>query len=82
MTLAFTPLYDPLPALFPAMDDYWLWLVVPLVVAISLVYKGTRVAKLQTLAREAAVMSLQILLLMGVAAMALSAAYWVAVRAL
>lgn len=64
------------------MDDYWLWLVVPLVLAISVVYKGTRVDRLNKLPREAAVMSAQILLLMIVGAVVLGSAYWAAVRVL
>jgi hypothetical protein len=82
MPLAFTPLFDPLPAIFPGMDDYWLLLVIPLVIAISVVYKGTRIKNLRTLPREATVMTTQILVLMVVAATALWGLYWVAVRVL
>jgi hypothetical protein len=82
MLLAFVPLYDPLPALFPNYDEYWLWLVVPLVVAISIVYKGTRIEKLRRLPWETVVMSVQILALMVVASIMLGAAYWAAIRVL
>jgi len=82
MVLAFTPLFDPLPALYPGMDDYWLWLVVPLVVAISVVYKGTRVKELRALPKAAMVMTVQILVLMVFAAVALGGLYWAAVRVL
>jgi hypothetical protein len=82
MLLAFIPLYDPLPALLPNMDEYWLWLVVPLVVAISVVYKGTRIEKLRRLPWDTCVMSVQILMLMVVASIVLGAAYWAAIRVL
>lgn len=80
--LAFTPLIDPLPALYPGMDDYWLWLVLPLVLAISIVYKGTRIKSLQALPKEATIMTVQILFLMAIASVALAAIYWAAVRVL
>jgi hypothetical protein len=69
--LAFTPLVDPLPAIFPALDNYWLILVIPLVIAISVVYKGTLVATVKRLPKEAATMTAQILILMVVASLAL-----------
>ena len=78
--LAFTPLIDPLPALYPWMSDYWLLLAVPLVLAISVVYKGTRIKKLKRLGWEAGVMSMQILVLMALAAAALDGLYWVWLR--
>jgi hypothetical protein len=71
--LAFTPLVDPLPALYPNLDDYWLWFVIPLVIAISVVYKGTRVYRVRRLPAEAAMMAAQILILMVVASVALYA---------
>jgi hypothetical protein len=80
--LAFTPFFDPLPALFPGMDEYWLLLVIPLVVAISLVYKGTRMKELRGLPKDAAIMSVQILVMMVFAAVALGGLYWAAVRVL
>ncbi|MGN6370594.1 MAG: hypothetical protein ACTHN5_20265 [Phycisphaerae bacterium] len=80
--LAFTPLFDPLPALFPNLDEYWLFLVIPLVIAISLVYKATRLKELSTLPKHAAIMSVQILVLMTFAAILLAALYWSAVRVL
>ena len=74
--LAFVPLYDPLFALFPGMGNYWLWLVIPLVVVISVVYKGTRVESVKALPKEAAVMSAQLILVMGSAAVVLACGYW------
>ena len=78
--LGFVPLYDPLSALFPGMSDQWLWLVVPLVVVICVVYKCTRIEKLKNLPRDAAIMSAQIMVVMGVAAVVLYFGYWTYVR--
>ncbi len=75
--LAFMPLYDPLPALFPGMSEQWLWLVIPLAVAISVVYKCTRVPDLKTLPRDAARMSLELIVVMAFAGFVLAAGYWV-----
>lgn len=74
--LAFTPLFDPLPALYPGMSEQWLWLVIPLVVAICVVYKCTRVKELKTLAKEAAVMSAELIAVMIFAGFVLAAGYW------
>jgi len=78
--LAFTPLYDPLPALYPGMSDQWLWMVLPLVVAISVVYKTTRLEHLKSLPRDAAIMSAQMLLVMAFAAVLLACGYWAYLR--
>ena len=78
--LAFTPLYDPLTALFPGLSDFWLMLVLPLVVAISVVYKCTRIERLADLPKEAAVMSVQIIVVMLFAALILAMGYWGYVR--
>jgi len=78
--LAFRPLYDPLFALFPGMSDHWLWLVLPLVIVISLVYKCTRIKDLKDLPKAAAIMSAQIFVVMAVAAGILATAYWAYVK--
>ncbi len=78
--LAFTPLYDPLPALYPGMSDQWLWMVLPLVIAISVVYKATRLERLKDLPRDAAIMSAQMLLVMAFAAVILASGYWAYLR--
>ena len=80
MMLGFSPLFDPLPALYPWMSDYWLVLVIPLVIAISVVYKGTRVEPLQRLPMQVLLMTTQILVLMVVAAIALDGLYWIWLR--
>ena len=74
-TLAFRPFYDPLFALFPHLSDHWLWMVIPLVVAISVVYKCTRVKDLKLLPRDAAIMGEQIVVVMALAAVVLAAGY-------
>ena len=80
--LAFTPLMDPLTAVYPGMSDYWLWLLVPLIVVISTVYKGTRVENLKSLPLGVLVMSFQILLFMTAAAVGVAGIYWVLIRVL
>ncbi|HVX84554.1 MAG TPA: hypothetical protein VH253_07035 [Phycisphaerae bacterium] len=75
MILAFTPLIDPLTALFPHMDSFWLWLVVPLVIAISIIYKGTRMENLRKLPSHVFIMSFQILIVMIAAAILLDLFY-------
>ena len=78
--LAFTPLLDPITALAPDLDRYWLVLVIPLVVAISVVYKGTRVSELAHLPRAAGKMILQVLIVMTAAALAIQALAFVMTR--
>jgi hypothetical protein len=74
---SFVPLYDPLFALFPGMGNYWLWLVIPLVVVVSVVYKGTRVASLKTLAKDATRMSVELMAVMAFAGVVLALGHWV-----
>ncbi len=78
--LAFTPLYDPLSGLYPGMSNYWLWLVLPLVVAVSIVYKCTRIPNVRDLPKAAALMSFQIIVVMAFAAFILAAGYWAYIR--
>jgi len=73
--LAFTIFYDPLPALFPAMSNYWLWLVVPLVLAISVVYKCTRIEDVRKLPGQALIMTGQVLMVMAFTAVLLAVGY-------
>ncbi len=77
---AFVPMYDPITAIFPELSAYWLWFSIPLALAISVVYKGTRVEKLKTLPGEAAIMTAQLLFVMVLAAAVLAAGYWGYVR--
>ena len=78
--LAFMPLLDPLTALYPNLSDAWLALVIPLIVIICIVYKTTREKELCKLPRAALVMSVQILILMALAAAALQGIYWLTIR--
>ena len=78
--LAFTPLYDPITSIYTGIDDYWLWLVIPLVIAIAIVYKGTRIEKLKQLPLAVGILSFEIILGMAFAALALGVFYHVAVR--
>ena len=73
--LAFIPLYDPLPALFPHMSEWWLVLVIPLVFVISLVYKCTRTENLAELPKTTVIMTAQILIVMTIAALGLYAVF-------
>jgi hypothetical protein len=62
-TLAYRPFLDPLP-----VDDFWLALMIPLVVAIALVYKAVKLDDYARLWRHTAVLALQIAGFMGLAA--------------
>ena len=73
--LAFTPLIDPLTAIYPGMDRYWLLLLIPLVIVICLVYKGTRVRDIKDLPKAAAIMVGQVFIVMTVAALVIYGVY-------
>ena len=66
LTLGFRPFLDPLP-----MDRYWMLLLLPLVIGISVVYKTIKVDRLEKLPREASVLAAQIVAFMVMAAVAL-----------
>jgi len=66
LTLGFRPFFEPLP-----MDRYWMLLLIPLVVGISVVYKTVKVDRLDKLPREATALALQIVAFMAMAAAAL-----------
>lgn len=61
--LAWKPFLQPLP-----VDDYWLLLLGPLVVAICLVYKAIKVENLDQLPRQTLNLTLQFVALMAIAA--------------
>lgn len=61
--LAYRPFLDPLP-----VSDYWLALLVPLVLVISVVYKTIRLSDLSKLPRQATVLAVQIVGFMVLAA--------------
>jgi len=57
--LAYTPLVDPLP-----YEPYWLVLLLPLVLAIALVYKAIKSPTLATLPQQAVRLAGEILMFM------------------
>jgi len=65
-TLGYRPLLDPI-----AVDDYWLVLLLPLVFAISLVYKTIKLDDLTHLPRQAIYLASQIVAFMVLTASAL-----------
>ena len=65
-TLGFRPFLDPLP-----IDLYWMILLIPMVLAISVVYKTIKTDRLGKIPRESAVLAAQIVAFMIMAAAAL-----------
>lgn len=65
---AWRPFLDPLP-----VDDIWLVLLVPMVIAIAVVYKTIKTENIKTLARDSVNLSFQIGLFMVAAAVILLA---------
>ena len=63
VVLAFRPFMEPLP-----IDRYWMLLLVPLVIGVSVTYKAIKVDRLEKLPRESAVLVLQIIAFMVMAA--------------
>ncbi len=57
------PVLDPLP-----VDTYWLWLMLPLVVGVAVVYKALKVNDLAKLPSQALTLVVQLVVLMAVAA--------------
>ena len=55
--LAWTPFLAPLPF----VQGSWLWLVIPLVFGISMMYKAVRVEHLKDYWKQVAIMTLQVL---------------------
>jgi hypothetical protein len=60
---AWRPLLDPMP-----VDTYWMWLMVPLIVGIAVVYKALKVDDLAAVPSQALVLATQLVLLMAAAA--------------
>lgn len=56
-----TPLIDPLYERVPHLTVYWMWLVVPLVLVISVVYQTARVAHVSAVPIASLWMSLKII---------------------
>lgn len=76
----YRPFIDSIQAIAPDITSYWLWLLLPLVVAIAVVYKGTKVHKVSELPWAATKMSLQIVFYMALAAVGLWGMTALAVR--
>ena len=66
MTPAYVPFYDPLP-----VWDYWIWLLIPLCLGVSIVYKAIRIERLADVPKQALIITLWILGGMAAAAVAL-----------
>lgn len=62
-TLAAWPLHYPLP-----LDAYWVWLLLPLVAAIAIVYKTLKVEDLREVPGQAAYLFVQVLVFLALAA--------------
>jgi len=82
MMLGYRPFFDSLELVIPHLSDYWLLTLVPLVVAICIVYKGTKVPAVAELPVAAGKMAVQILIAMALAAVALTAIYLLITRAM
>ena len=70
-TLAWRPFLEPLP-----IDAAWLWLCVPLVLGVAVVYKTIKLPDLRDLPRESLKLAGQVLLFMTLAAGALTLLTW------
>jgi len=66
VSLAYVPFRDPLP-----LHDYWMWLLFPLVVGVAVVYKAIKLDDLSMLPKQAAWLTMQIVVFMILAATAL-----------
>ena len=62
-TLAYRPFLDPIP-----LDGYWMLMLLPIALAISIIYKCTKLKDLSQLPRQAATMTVQIVVFMAAAA--------------
>ncbi|MEM9753050.1 MAG: hypothetical protein AAF916_06655 [Planctomycetota bacterium] len=70
-TLTWRPFLEPLP-----IDSGWLWLCVPLVFGVAVVYKTIKLPNLRDLPKEALKLGTQVLLFMALAAGALTVLTW------
>ena len=68
---AYRPFIDTLEQGLAGADAMQIYFVIPLIIAISIVYKATKVANLRDLPRHAAIMSGQILVVLVLAAIGL-----------
>ncbi|QDU73022.1 hypothetical protein [Mucisphaera calidilacus] len=66
LTLAWRPFLDPLP-----LENHWLWLMIPLALAVALIYKAIKLPDLSQLPAQTLVLSSQIIAFMVLVAAAL-----------
>lgn len=66
---AWTPFLDPIPVW---ADSVWPWLLLPLAIAVSIVYKSIKCRSVRQVPREATVITVWIILGMIAAAVALA----------
>ncbi len=64
MKLTWRPLLDPMP-----IDALWLWLSLPLILVICIVYKAVRLHDLSLLWRQSAWLAVQVMAFFGLVAM-------------
>lgn len=60
----YTPFLNSLQALWPNISAYWLWSIIPLVIAICIVYKGTKLDDLRQLPWAACKLTIIVLFVM------------------
>ena len=65
-TLAYRPFLEPIP-----LEGFWLLLLVPLILAVAIIYKSVKIENMALLPRQAVMMAAQILAFMVMAAAAL-----------
>jgi NAD/NADP transhydrogenase beta subunit len=72
LPLAYTPFVDGLP-----VWNYWMWLILPMIVGVSIVYKCVKCAKMSEVPKQAAIIAVMITLGLLAAAIALAAVTWI-----
>lgn len=72
----YTPFVNSLQAVWPNISAYWLWSIIPLVIAICIVYKGTKVEDLRQLPWAAGKLTLIVLFVMVIGAAGLYGLVW------
>ena len=65
--LGYQPFMEPLP-----IDAAWFWFVIPLVLAVAVVYKTLKLPDLRSLPKESLLLAGQVLLFLALAAVGLS----------
>lgn len=69
--LAYLPFVTPLP-----LWDYWMWLLLPLVVAVAIVYKSVRCPSMALVPRQAAAITFWMLAGLAGTGLALALIVW------